>query len=342
MRYPKFLQDGGRIGFIAPSYGATTEPYVSRFASAISEFKQMGYETVLGPNCYKSDGCGKSTNAHDCGMEAMEFFTSDCCDVIISCGGGETMCEDLEYMDFAQLAVAEPKWYMGYSDNTNFVLTLPTLADTAAIYGPCAGSFGMHDWHPAIDDAFAVLKGEKLELSNYGGWELEGRDEDPLASYNCTQKFNARALMGGKPIDKLSASGRLLGGCLDCMTILCGTKFDKVREFNERYKADGTLWFIEACELNPMGVRRCLWQLRQAGWFDTAKGFIFGRPMLYNETFGDLTYEKAILDIVGDMDVPIILDIDLGHLPPMMPIIAGAIGKATYQSGEFDIAMSLE
>lgn len=53
------------------------------------------------------------------------------------------MCEVLDYVDFDRIRKAEPKWYMGYSDNTNLVFLLTTLCDTAAVYGPCAGSFGM-------------------------------------------------------------------------------------------------------------------------------------------------------------------------------------------------------
>ena len=71
-------------------------------------------------------------------------------DAIISCGGGELMCEILRYVDFERIAQAKPKWFMGYSDNTNLTFLLTTLCDTAAIYGPCAASFGMKPWHAAI------------------------------------------------------------------------------------------------------------------------------------------------------------------------------------------------
>ena len=35
---------------------------------------------------------------------------------------------------------------------------------------------------------------------------------------------------------------------------------------------------------------------------------------------------NAITDIVGEFGVPIIMDLDIGHLPPMMPIISGSVG----------------
>ncbi|MCF0150170.1 MAG: LD-carboxypeptidase, partial [Firmicutes bacterium] len=295
------------------------------------------------------DGIGKSTDAKSCAAEIDRFFTQDLCDVIISCGGGETMCEDLSFVDFEAIKKAPAKWFMGYSDNTNLTFTLPVLCDTAAIYGPCASSFGMKPWHPAIGDAMALLQGKKLQLHNYDKWELEELDacEDPYAPYHTTEPFSMRAF-GADGLEQkageesLDFSGRLLGGCLDVLVCLCGTRFDRVKEFNERYKKDGVIWFLESCELGPMGVRRALWTLKNAGWFDTAKGFVFGRPMEYHaEAFG-ADQQAAILSMVRDLGVPVILDADLGHLPPMMPIISGAMAAVQAKAHTLTIDQRLE
>ena len=53
---------------------------------------------------------------------------------------------------------------MGYSDNTNLNFLLPTLCDTAAIYGPNAPAFGMEPWHPALFDASYLLCGQALGI----------------------------------------------------------------------------------------------------------------------------------------------------------------------------------
>ncbi len=76
----------------------------------------------------------------------MDYYVKSDNDCLISCGGGELMCEILPYMDFDRLAKADPKWYMGYSDNTNMTYLLATLADTASIYGPLRRRF----WHGAV------------------------------------------------------------------------------------------------------------------------------------------------------------------------------------------------
>ena len=71
------------------------------------------------------------------------------------------MCETLDHIDFERLKKADPKWFVGYSDNTNLTYLLTTICDTASVYGPCAAAFGMEPWHASIEDTFALLCGEK-------------------------------------------------------------------------------------------------------------------------------------------------------------------------------------
>ena len=60
---------------------------------------------------------------------------------------------------------------------------------------------------------------------------------------------------------------------------LLGTRFDRTREFVERYREDGIIWFLEACDLNFFAIRRAMWQMEEAGWLEHVKGFLVGRPM---------------------------------------------------------------
>ena len=47
MRYPKNIQQGGTIGFVAPSFGCQIEPYYSAFGNAQKKFREMGYQLQL-------------------------------------------------------------------------------------------------------------------------------------------------------------------------------------------------------------------------------------------------------------------------------------------------------
>lgn len=441
MRYPKFLPENGTIGFVAPSFGCNMEPYRSAFDNAQKKFRKMGYGVSLGPNCYAGDGIGISSSPENCGRELTEFYCSEKNDVLISCGGGELMCEDLDYVDFDRVRKADPKWYLGYSDNTNFTFLLATLCDTAAVYGPCAAAFGMEPWHPAIRDAFDVLCGKKLVQTGYARWEKESKkdEEHPTAPYNVTEprvlrgyipgwKGNAEEkgslLVGkqtaeaaslteegkgawktagedsadfwkkaeGKIAGKAAAAkpagsdqsaaceagenmektfftegspagqytfesgayildrkspeihmeGRLIGGCLDVLCMLAGTKYDHVKEFAERYRDDGLIWFLESCDLNVMGIRRALWQLSHAGWFAHAEGFLIGRPLCFGQELMGLDQYGAVTGALGGYGVPIVMDADFGHLPPAMPLISGSLAEVTVKGQKMKVKMELK
>lgn len=331
MRYPEFLNENGTIGFVAPSFGCVIEPYLSAFKSALERFKSMGYGTDLGANCYADKGMGISNTPEECAKELTKMYMSKENDVLISCGGGEMMCKILEHMDFELLRSASPKWFLGYSDNTNFVYPSTVILDTASIYGPCAPTFGMKEWDKALKDTLDILAGEKTEVSGYERWEKESLKsaDNPLEPYNLTEKKELVLYEGEKKADALKMHGRLIGGCLDSLLTLAGTRFDKTKDFIEKYKDDGILWFLESCDLSVLQMNRGLWQLKNCGWFEGAGGFIIGRPLHFDDAEFGFDRHNAVLDVLGDLGVPVCMDADIGHLPPSMPIVSGAMADVT-------------
>lgn len=349
MRFPKHLQKNGTIGFVAPSFGCATEPYYSAFMNAQKKLTELGHSMVLGPNCYLSDGIGISNTPEKCAAELMEAYESKESEVLISCGGGELMCEILEHMNWDRIKKSDSKWYMGYSDNTNFTYLLATICDTASIYGPCAQTFGMEPWHESLQDAYDLLCGKEMSMqeadmkftvSNYPAFEVESlKDaEHPLEPYNVTVPYSQKIYVGEKPQDlmpegeagtsmqSINIEGRLLGGCLDCLVTISGTVFDHTVDFCEKYKEEGILWFLEACDLNVFSIRRAMWQLENNGWFKYVKGFLIGRPRVAEPMMG-LDQYQAVLKVAAKYQVPVIFDLDIGHVAPMMPLIVGSYAK---------------
>lgn len=340
MRYPAFLPPNGTIGFVAPSFGCATEPYKSAFLNAQEKWKEEGYQFQIGPNCYVEQGIGISNTPEKCGEELQDFYGSKENDCLISCGGGELMCEVLDHVDFERMKQAVPKWYMGYSDNTNMTFLLATLCDVASVYGPCAAAFGMEPWHPALQDAMNLLTGKKLELQGYDKWEKESLkdEENPYAPYQVTEPSVIRKF----PDRTLDFSGRLLGGCMDCLVNLLGTKYDKVCDFTGQYRDDGIIWFLEACDLNVMGIRRAMWQMEHAGWFKHCKGFLIGRPLCHGQEMMGLDQYRAVYEVVKGYDVPVLMDLDIGHIPPMMPLICGSFARIHAEGNRYTVKMELQ
>ena len=133
--------------------------------------------------------------------------------------------------------------------------------------------------------------------------------------------------------------GRLIGGCLDCLVNILGTKYDGTVDFVEKYKEDGFVWFLEACDLNVFAIRRAIWQMEHAGWFQYVKGFLIGRPLQFGQKFGELDQYRAVTDLLGKYNVPIVMDLDIGHLHPAMPLIVGSYAKVAVEGNEIEIKM---
>ncbi|MCR5763751.1 MAG: LD-carboxypeptidase [Treponema sp.] len=342
MNIPEYIKPGNTIGITAPSFGATTEPYISRFNEAIRIFKQRGYNIKIGATCSMSDGLGISTNPKAAAKELTGFYLDSTVDAIISCGGGELMCETMSYVDFDAISNANPKWFMGYSDNTNFILPLVTKCNTAAIYGHCITGFGK-SWEQCEIDTINLLEGKNLTVSGYQKFQspdkgTEAKEENPISAYILDQN---KELICNIP-DKLTgcqyiqAKGTLIGGCLDVLSNLTGTKFDNVNHFNKHI--DGAIWVLEACDFNPMDIRRAIWHLDECGWFEKAKAFIIGRPLAaWKQEFMGVNQYNAVTDILSKYNVPIIMDADVGHIAPAMPLVMGSPAQIEVKDGNIEI-----
>lgn len=335
IKFPEFIAPGATIGITAPSFGATTEPYITRFNYAVSAFKKAGYKLKIGETCHKSDGLGISTSPEAAAHELMDFYLDDSLDAIISCGGGEMMCETISCIDFEHLSKAKAKWFMGYSDNTNFIFPMAVMCHTAGIYGPTITGFGK-PWERPENDALGLLEGKINCVRGYEYFQSPEADEkisaqNPLAPYEFDEKQVLKTFVpkGGKLVltdSTVSFSGILLGGCLDVLANLVGTRFDSVNDFNRN--SDKIVWVLEECDGNPMEIRRQIWHLQEAGWFDKACGFVIGRPLAaFRQSVMGVDCYNAVTDIIAKLNVPVIMDADVGHISPAMPLVIGAETK---------------
>ncbi|MBQ5951427.1 MAG: LD-carboxypeptidase [Lachnospiraceae bacterium] len=344
MNFPRPIRPGDTLALVAPSFGATIEPYITRLASAIRRLEERGYRIKAYPSTYKSDGIGISTDPAAAAKDLTDAWLDPDVAAVLSVGGGELMCETMSHVDLDALAAAPPKWYMGYSDNTNFLFPM-AIRGVPGIYGPCATGLGKV-WEGTETDALALLEGTKTAFAGYPLYEApEDGDargaEDPVGPFRLTQKKVLRTFVPKdgaltETSEEVRLSGALLGGCLDVVILQIGTKADRTREF---LRENGpVIWILEACDLNVFQIRRALWQLREAGWFDTAAGFLIGRPLAaLGQVFGVLDEYRAATDILAPLGVPVVFGCDFGHVPPMLPFVMGAEAEAAVRGNALEL-----
>lgn len=321
MKEIQFIAKQEKISLVAPSFGCATEPYKTRLKVAIKNLKKDGFIIEEGPNIFLANHKVRSNTAELCGKEFNDAYFNSDSKLIISVGGGEIMCEILPFIDFEKIKNYPAKLFMGFSDNTNLTYTLTTICDIYTIYGPCAGYFAFKPYKTSTLDAFKLIQGKQNVIKGYPTWRYGfDQSDDPLYRF----PHNRKKVLKYNKKKEIDVNGRLLGGCLDCLITICGTKYDKTKDYIEKYKDDGIIWFIEACDLNVISIQRALFQLKQSGWFKYAKLFIFGRPLCFGNKMFDVSVYDAIKEELNELNVPIIMDADLGHFDPSMPMVTGA------------------
>lgn len=337
MIYPKFIKENDTIGITSPSDGITKEEKLYRLDNAIKKFNELGFKIVETSNLRTSNK-GRSSTAIDRATQLEELFKDNNIDAIICSSGGDFLLEILSNLDFS-IVKNNPKWLQGFSDPTGLLYTITTTLDIATIYGDNFISFGMNPWHKSLSNNLEILKGNIIEQNSFTKYEKEYTNyiigDEP---YNLTEKVYWKILNND---NNINISGRIIGGCLDIINELFGTRFDNTINFINKYKEDGIIWYFDNCELSSEQLIRTLWKFKDNGYFNFCKGIIFGRSAT-EKSYYDISFEEAILTHLKELNIPIIINADIGHVSPRMTIINGAITNIKVKNGKSTIKFTLE
>lgn len=358
MIYPKFLKQNDTIGICAPSAGIGKEK-AKYFEKSLDNIKKAGYK-IKETASVRNEGVASNTGEIR-GKEFNQLVNDETVDMIWSASGGDMLVEMLDFVDEDAL-IQNPKWIAGYSDPTTLLFHITTNLDIATIYGNNAGSFDMNELHPSLKNSLEIVKGNLVKQDSFEmcernrlkvnseSEEVDGQILLQNGSDDNTQKNNQEIEFVGYNLDTkvewktpngpVDITGRLIGGCIDCLNFIIGTKYDGTKKFIEKYKNDGIIWYFDNFALKAEDLFFVLWHMKQAGWFEYAKGFVFGRT-LFEGSFLDMSYEEAIQRALGK-EIPIIMEADIGHVAPKFTIINGAMGHFCADNGKGSLEMWLK
>lgn len=339
IRFPAPLQHGDRIGVTSPSSGVG-DRFRPRLEVAIRSLRDRGYEVVVG-TCM--DGTGHvSAPAGERAAELTRMLTDPAVRAVIPPWGGETAIDILPLLDWAAIAAAEPTWYVGYSDNSTIMLPLTIQTGLATLHGsnlmdtPLEPVPGLLSW----TDVATRGAGSSVEQRSPGVFRSEqfidivGQPEISSPSYDSHGGWTR--LDGTGPVD---VTGRLIGGCIETICHLAGTRHADVGKFTGHYARDGVIIYVEAAESDAFTICRSLHGMRLAGFFEPAVAVLVGRTLAPDTA--TMTQHAAVLDALGSLGIPLIADVDCGHVYPMMPIVNGAAGRLEYDSGRGVLTQTL-
>ena len=330
MNIPDFIKKGDIIGVTAPSAGFTEQVDLTKLESVKFNLSEKGYEVIETENVRKCEK-GRSSTGKKRAEEFLSLIRNEEVRYILSASGGDFLMEMLEYQDY-ELIKANPKWIQGYSDNTGLIYPITTICDMATVYSGNVGDYGMSLWHDGVKNNLKLLEGKNIEQKEFDLFENEYvKKVTGYEGYNLTDKVKYEFVSENK---SENFTGRLLGGCLDVLIMLCGTRYDKTPEFVRKYKEDGIIWYLESFDLSSARLQCALWQLKEAGWFEGAQGFLFGRPCFFREEY-ETDFNEAVKTALDSLNLPIITGCDIGHRPPRLTMINGLTAEISFDGAHF-------
>lgn len=329
IRYPKSVTQNDTIGVTAISSAANLD----KIDMAEENLKRLGYkikETKNVRTMYKL----VSSSGEQRAKEFMELWKDNEVVHIISARGGEFSMEMIPYLhEYKEvLNTLPPKWMQGYSDTSLINFYLTTNCNIATVHAQNLGDYAMKNYHSSLVDTLNMTKlneNEEYIQNSFDKYAKREETGDIYDEYNLVYDNEYKRLDNK---ENIVVSGRLIGGCIDVIKTILGTPYDNVNNFCNQFD-EGIIWYIENCEMSVTDLYRALWQMREAGWFNNVNAFLIGRTYSKEEV-GDYTYLDAINDSLGKFNVPIIYDIDVGHVPPQMTYINGAYAEFEYIGGK--------
>ena len=333
MIIPEYIKKDDVIGVSALSDGVSKDVDKIRFENGKKNLEEKSYQVKFTNNVFTADEKGRSSSGEIRGEELNSLISDKDVKAIISAKGGNYLMEMLPFVNFENLK-ENPKWIQGYSDNTSILLAITTKLDIQTAYGCNFGDFGMGEWEKSVERNLEILEGKTNIQKSFEFYEDGFHDRiTGLEGYSKDQPVFWKNLRNEK---ETRVKGRMIGGCLDVILNITGTKYDGVLEFSEKYKEDGILFYFETFDMGSEDLVMGLWHLKELGWFKYASGIVFGRPLMYS-TFTETTFEEAVESILGELNIPIILDADIGHKGPQFVVLNGAIGEFYSKDGKGEL-----
>ena len=274
---PPALRKGDGIGIAAPASYFKRED----FEKGCAALQQMGYSPIYEESIFDRDlyfAGAVSRRAR----ELENMFQRNDVRAIICARGGYGSNYLLPELDMRKIA-ANPKPFIGYSDNTSLQTYICDAANMVTFHGPM------------VAKDFAKSDGIDIE-----SWQaaLEGREN---------WRFDFNLSSGVKPLVGGSAEGVLYGGCLSMLAESLGTPYE--------IHTEGTILFIEDLATKPYQIDRMLMHLKLSGKFQGVRGIIFGEMLdcvqAANQSY---TLEEVVLRVVGNLGVPVAYGVRSGHV----------------------------
>lgn len=331
--YPNKLKVGDTVGITAVSMPANDE----KIDLAINNLKELGLKVIETSNV-RSTGIVSSDGKRRA-EEFLELYKNPDVKYIIAARGGEFLMEMLPYLKGHEDIIRNNvKWFQGFSDPSLLNLYITTNFNVATINMENISDYAMKPRFKSLQDSLDFMFNDENEFiqESFEKYQKQEFEEGNLKGYNLTEKNIYEC-----NTDNVKFEGRLIGGCIDVFNMIFGTDLDKIEEFVSQFDDDGVIWYLDNCELAPCEFYRRLWYMKQKNYFKNVKGFLIGRSFMQYNNNEFFTFKDAVERALRELNVPIVYNVDTGHIPPQMCMINGSYAIFEYNNGKGKLIQKL-
>jgi len=304
------LSPGDRVAVLSPAFAAPAAGPAIHEQALRRLTEATGLVPVEFPTTRRLDA-----TAADRAADVTAAFADPGIRAVLATIGGDDQITVIPHLDDRVLS-ANPKPFVGYSDNTNLLNHLWMLG----VPGYYGGSTQVHlGAGPGIDDIHlaslraALLDGGELELTEPGTSEDYGRAwDDPRALTEFGERAPTDPWVWAGPVRRVV--GRTWGGCLEVL---------------DQIGIAGSILLLETSEELPPAdwVGRWGRALGEAGILSTVAGVLVARPAASNfevnpDAAGRARYREAQRDAVlstiaaYNPDAVVCVGVPFGHTRP--------------------------
>lgn len=72
------------------------------------------------------------------------------------------------------------------------------------------------------------------------------------------------------------------------------------------------------------------------------KGLSYRTSAHFGEEMFGIDHRQALSSLLREFNVPIIMDLDIGHMSPMMPVVCGSMADVSFDGSSFTISYDIE
>jgi muramoyltetrapeptide carboxypeptidase len=297
---PKALRPGDLVA-IVPTSGGLDKDEAPLYERGVEVLQEMGFVVRPSPlvDLDRSWWWAAATPA-EVAEDLNRHLRDPDVRAIFSLTGGRMTLSYLDLIDVEAIR-ADPKPLLGMSDISALHLAIHGRTGLVSLHSDLV-TFGFGEAWDEVDDA---RRGQLVDL--YRRVLTEESALGPLPASGPWELWRS-----GR------AEGPLIGGMLNRLVrVLAGSS-----ALLDRF--DGAILFWEEAFTSTSVVWNDLHVLRRAGVFERIAGMVVGRPFEVEPTPpGPVALSEIVLEVLGNRQIPVLGDADVGHAGPNLPMPLG-------------------